>query len=68
MLTVFVCCSNASFEKDNDARSGSKGVKDKNISKQDILKAIEAKVDCPLVLHGGSNNPDREIGEAEFET
>ena len=32
--------------------------------KLDILKAIEAKVDCPLVLHGGSNNPDREIGES----
>ena len=32
--------------------------------KLDILKAIEAKVDCPLVLHGGSNNPDKEIGES----
>ena len=32
--------------------------------KLDILKAIEAKVDVPLVLHGGSNNPDKEIGES----
>ncbi|MBP3872203.1 MAG: ketose-bisphosphate aldolase [Lachnospiraceae bacterium] len=32
--------------------------------KLDILKAIEAKVSCPLVLHGGSNNPDKEIGES----
>ena len=32
--------------------------------KLDILKEIEAKVDIPLVLHGGSNNPDKEIGEA----
>ena len=32
--------------------------------KLDILKEIEAKVDMPLVLHGGSNNPDKEIGEA----
>lgn len=30
----------------------------------DILKEIEAKVDIPLVLHGGSNNPDKEIGES----
>ena len=32
--------------------------------KLDILKEIEAKVDIPLVLHGGSNNPDKEIGES----
>ena len=30
--------------------------------KLDILKEIAAKVDVPLVLHGGSNNPDKEIG------
>lgn len=32
--------------------------------KLDILKEIEAKVNIPLVLHGGSNNPDKEIGES----
>lgn len=32
--------------------------------KLDILKEIAAKVDIPLVLHGGSNNPDAEIGES----
>lgn len=32
--------------------------------KLDLLKEIKAKVDVPLVLHGGSNNPDEEIGEA----
>lgn len=32
--------------------------------KLDILKAITEKVDIPLVLHGGSNNPDKEIGES----
>ena len=32
--------------------------------KLDILKEIAAKVDVPLVLHGGSNNPDKEIGES----
>lgn len=32
--------------------------------KLDILKDIAAKVDVPLVLHGGSNNPDKEIGES----
>ena len=31
--------------------------------KLDILKEIAAKVDVPLVLHGGSNNPDKEIDE-----
>jgi len=30
----------------------------------DILKAIKAKLPIPLVLHGGSNNPDEEIKEA----
>ena len=30
----------------------------------DILKEIEAEVNVPLVLHGGSNNPDKEIGES----
>lgn len=32
--------------------------------KLDILKEIKAKISIPLVLHGGSNNPDEEIGEA----
>lgn len=32
--------------------------------KLDILKEIASKVDVPLVLHGGSNNPDKEIGES----
>ena len=32
--------------------------------KLDILKEIAAKVDVPLVLHGGSNYPDKEIGES----
>lgn len=30
--------------------------------KLDLLKAIKARVSIPLVLHGGSNNPDDEIG------
>lgn len=30
----------------------------------DILKEIKAKVSAPLVLHGGSANPDSEIGES----
>jgi fructose-bisphosphate aldolase class II len=30
----------------------------------DLLKEIKAKVDVPLVLHGGSGNPDSEIAEA----
>jgi fructose-bisphosphate aldolase, class II len=29
-----------------------------------LLKQIKDKVDIPLVLHGGSNNPDDEIAEA----
>ena len=32
--------------------------------KLDLLKAIKEKVEIPLVLHGGSNNPDDEIAEA----
>lgn len=32
--------------------------------KLDLLKEIKAKVDVPLVLHGGSGNPDSEIAEA----
>lgn len=32
--------------------------------KLDILRQIKAKVDVPLVLHGGSNNPDEEIGQS----
>ena len=32
--------------------------------KLDLLKRIKAKVNIPLVLHGGSNNPDAEIGES----
>lgn len=32
--------------------------------KLDLLREINAAVDVPLVLHGGSNNPDDEIGEA----
>lgn len=30
----------------------------------DILREIKAKVSAPLVLHGGSANPDSEIGES----
>ncbi len=32
--------------------------------KLDLLKQIKDKVDIPLVLHGGSNNPEDEIVEA----
>lgn len=32
--------------------------------KLDRLQAIKAVVDVPLVLHGGSNNPDTEIGQS----
>jgi len=32
--------------------------------KLDLLKEIKQKVSIPLVLHGGSNNPDKEIGES----
>lgn len=30
----------------------------------DLLKEIKSMVSIPLVLHGGSNNPDKEIGES----
>ena len=30
----------------------------------DLLKELREKVNIPLVLHGGSNNPDEEIGSA----
>ena len=32
--------------------------------KLDLLKVIKSKVSIPLVLHGGSNNPDAEIGHS----
>jgi fructose-bisphosphate aldolase class II len=32
--------------------------------KLDLLQQIKSKVSIPLVLHGGSNNPDDEIGES----
>ncbi|HWQ77182.1 MAG TPA: ketose-bisphosphate aldolase, partial [Anaerovoracaceae bacterium] len=32
--------------------------------KLDLLKEIKSKVSVPLVLHGGSNNPDQEIAGA----
>jgi|TARA_B110000967_G_C18899557_1_gene573633 fructose-bisphosphate aldolase class II len=32
--------------------------------KLDLLSEIKAKIEIPLVLHGGSNNPDDEISEA----
>ena len=32
--------------------------------KLDLLKEIKSKVSMPLVLHGGSNSPDKEIGES----
>jgi fructose-bisphosphate aldolase class II len=32
--------------------------------KLDLLQAIKAKVSVPLVLHGGSSNPDPEIGQS----
>lgn len=43
------------------------GIYPKNLKpklRMDILKEIERKVDIPLVLHGGSANPDSEIAEA----
>ncbi|MCI9339586.1 MAG: ketose-bisphosphate aldolase [Dorea sp.] len=39
-----------------------KGMKPK--LKLDLLKEIKEKVSIPLVLHGGSNNPDEEISQA----
>jgi fructose-bisphosphate aldolase class II len=32
--------------------------------KLDLLKQIKDKINIPLVLHGGSNNPDDEVAEA----
>jgi fructose-bisphosphate aldolase class II len=32
--------------------------------KLDLLREIKEKIDLPLVLHGGSNNPDDEIAQA----
>jgi fructose-bisphosphate aldolase, class II len=32
--------------------------------KLDLLKEIKERVSLPLVLHGGSNNPDDEIAQA----
>lgn len=32
--------------------------------KLDLLQEIKHTVEIPLVLHGGSNNPDREIGQS----
>ena len=32
--------------------------------KLDLLKEIKERVEIPLVLHGGSNNPDEEIAQA----
>ena len=32
--------------------------------KLDLLKVIKSKVSIPLVLHGGSNNPNAEIGQS----
>ena len=32
--------------------------------RMDVLKSIKALVDIPLVLHGGSGNPDSEVAEA----
>jgi fructose-bisphosphate aldolase class II len=32
--------------------------------KLDLLREIKDAVNVPLVLHGGSNNPDSEIGES----
>lgn len=39
-----------------------KGMKPK--LRLDLLKEIKARVSIPLVLHGGSNNPDDEIAQA----
>lgn len=32
--------------------------------KLDLLKELKAAIDIPLVLHGGSSNPDKEIAES----
>jgi fructose-bisphosphate aldolase, class II len=45
----------------------SHGIYPKNMKpelKLDLLKRIKDKVELPLVLHGGSNNPDDEIAQA----
>jgi fructose-bisphosphate aldolase class II len=45
----------------------SHGIYPKNMKpelKLDLLKQIKDKVELPLVLHGGSNNPDDEIAQA----
>lgn len=45
----------------------SHGIYPKNMKpelKLDLLKEIKDKVELPLVLHGGSNNPDDEIAQA----
>ena len=43
------------------------GIYPKNVKpslKMDVLEKIKEKVDVPLVLHGGSANPDEEIAKA----
>lgn len=43
------------------------GIYPKNIKPElqmDVLKEIHRNVDIPLVLHGGSSNPDKEIAES----
>ena len=45
----------------NDISIYPKGFKPK--LKLDLLREIKAKVKIPLVLHGGSANPDSEIAE-----
>jgi fructose-bisphosphate aldolase, class II len=45
----------------------SHGIYPKNMKpelKLDLLKRIKDKVELPLVLHGGSNNPDDEVAQA----
>ncbi|HCA30044.1 MAG TPA: ketose-bisphosphate aldolase [Ruminococcaceae bacterium] len=39
-----------------------KGMKPK--LRLDLLREIKSKISVPLVLHGGSNNPDEEIGQS----
>lgn len=43
------------------------GIYPKNVKpklRMDVLEEIEKKVDIPLVLHGGSSNPDEEVARA----
>jgi len=43
------------------------GIYPKNVKpklRMDILRSIKEVIDIPLVLHGGSSNPDEEIAEA----